>query len=88
MDEDRVAHRRAVTQERTPPELLGRVVSTTWTLALLGGPLAMLVAGAALELTGPGVVLAVMAGGLAVTVVYAAVEPGRRRIEPDDAAPA
>ncbi len=76
----------AVTQQRTPPELLGRVVSTTWSLSLLAGPLGMLVTGFALEVATPGVLLAAMAAGLVVTAGYAFCSRGLRRIEPDQLA--
>ena len=75
-----------VTQQRTPPELLGRVVSTTWSLSLLAGPLGMLITGFALQVTTPGVLLAVMAAGLVVAAVYAFCSRGLRRIESDQLA--
>lgn len=76
----------AVTQQRTPPEVLGRVVSTTWSLSLLAGPLGMLAVGFALEIAAPGVLLAAMAAGLFVTAVYAFFARGLRRIERDQLA--
>lgn len=71
----------SVTQQRTPPELLGRVLSTTWSLSLLAGPFGVLAAGFALEVTSPGVLLAAMAIGLLLTSLYVFGSRGLRRIE-------
>lgn len=71
-----------LTQERTPDHLLGRVVSTTWSLSLLASPLGMLGAGFLLQATSPVVALAVVAAGCLVTAAYAASTRGLRRLEP------
>lgn len=72
----------ALTQERTPVAMLGRVVATTWSLSLMATPLGILGAGLLLEATGPAVALAVISAGITGSAVYGAV--ALRRIEPQD----
>ncbi len=56
----------AQVQRRTPPALLGRVITATFAFALLGGPLGTLLGGIAVERAGlPIVLLLVLTGTLA-----------------------
>ncbi len=72
----------AMTQERTEPAVLGRVVSVIWSFALLAGPLALFATGLLLDAAPPAVAMAVVGGGLLCTAGYAARAPGLRHIDP------
>lgn len=66
----------SIIQRRTPPELLGRVVSTNWSLSLLASPLGMLAAGVLLEATSVGVTMLALGAGILLTAGYAAAARG------------
>jgi predicted MFS family arabinose efflux permease len=69
-------------QERTPPELRGRALSTVAAVLALAIPLGTLVAGLAVEWLGLRAALALFAAANVVLAVVAAVLPAARRLSP------
>ncbi len=70
-----------VVQERTPAELLPRVVGLTTAVFRVAGPVAILVVGLLIERLSLGVTLAVLAAGTVALAGYVAVEPAVRRFD-------
>jgi MFS family permease len=70
-----------VLQERTPPELRGRVFGTVVATALIAAPAGLLLAGAAIEAIGIRAVLGIMAGAFSLVTLAFFVQPSLRRME-------
>jgi MFS family permease len=70
-----------VLQERTPPELRGRVFGTVIATALVAAPAGLLLAGIALETIGIRAVLGIMAGAFTLVTLTFFVQPSLRHME-------
>jgi MFS family permease len=70
-----------VLQERTPPELRGRVFGTVVATALIAAPAGLLLAGLALETIGIRAVLGIMAGAFTLVTLVFLVRPSLRQME-------
>ena len=68
---------------RTPPALRAKVMTSVLTMAMLAGPLGLVVAGPLLEAWGPHpVFLLVATGQLLATIPFAIVAFGAGRVSP------
>jgi MFS family permease len=70
-----------VVQERTPAELLPRVVGLTTAVFRIAGPVAILVVGLLIESLGLSGTLALLTVGTVALAVYVALEPAVRRFD-------
>jgi MFS family permease len=70
-----------VLQERTPPELRGRVFGTVIATALIAAPAGLLLAGLALETIGIRAVFGIMAGAFTLVTLVFFVQPSLRNME-------
>jgi predicted MFS family arabinose efflux permease len=68
-------------QERTPPELLPRVVGIQTAVFRIAGPIAILLTGLAIEQFGLSATLAVLTAGTIVLALVVAVDAGVRRFD-------
>jgi hypothetical protein len=70
-----------VVQERTPAELLPRVIGLSTAVFRIVGPLAILTVGLLIERAGLGPTLALLAVGTVLLGAYVALEPSIRRFD-------
>ena len=70
-----------VVQERSPPEMLGRVFGALFALAEGVAPLGMVVSGYLLEAAGLRFVLLAVAAGYLAVILYSLINPALREME-------
>lgn len=70
-----------VLQERTPPELRGRVFGTVIATALIAAPAGLLLAGLVIETVGIRSILAIMTGAFSLVTIVFFLQPSLRQME-------
>jgi MFS family permease len=73
-----------VVQERSPAELLPRVIGLSTAVFRIAGPIAILVVGLLIERVGLRSTLAILTAGTVALAVYVVLEPAVRRFDPVD----